>query len=148
MIVNHTVTYLLEARTVEEATTAVTRRRFNSRHVITATDTHAATEELLEAVSCGRDETIQWGLPHQSRDIHGPSLWTTPAHRYDRLRKLQTRPEPLHGKHQSPDYSNYNTWWWPYRSKNITFLQCKIWGFHGGDYEEWRLLGYYTVWLL
>jgi hypothetical protein len=21
---------------------------------------------------------------------------------------------------------------------------CKIWGFHGGDYEEWRLLGYKT----
>jgi hypothetical protein len=25
---------------------------------------------------------------------------------------------------------------------------CKIWGFHGGDYEEWRLLGCYDVWLL
>jgi hypothetical protein len=25
---------------------------------------------------------------------------------------------------------------------------CKIWGFHGGDYEEWRLLGCYAVWLL
>jgi hypothetical protein len=25
---------------------------------------------------------------------------------------------------------------------------CKIWGFHGGDYEEWRLLGRYAVWLL
>jgi hypothetical protein len=24
---------------------------------------------------------------------------------------------------------------------------CKICGFHGGDYEEWRLLGCYTVWL-
>jgi hypothetical protein len=24
----------------------------------------------------------------------------------------------------------------------------KIWGFHGGDYEEWCLLGYYAVWLL
>jgi hypothetical protein len=22
---------------------------------------------------------------------------------------------------------------------------CKIWGFHGGDYEEWRLLGCYVV---
>jgi hypothetical protein len=21
-------------------------------------------------------------------------------------------------------------------------MLCKIWGFHGGDYEEWRLLGY------
>jgi hypothetical protein len=21
-------------------------------------------------------------------------------------------------------------------------MQCKIWGFHGGDYEECRLLGY------
>jgi hypothetical protein len=25
---------------------------------------------------------------------------------------------------------------------------CKIWGFHGGDYELWRLLGSYAVWLL
>jgi hypothetical protein len=23
-------------------------------------------------------------------------------------------------------------------------MQCKILGFHGGDYEEWRLLGYKT----
>jgi hypothetical protein len=28
------------------------------------------------------------------------------------------------------------------------FVQCKIWGFDGGDYEERRLLGYYAVWLL
>jgi hypothetical protein len=21
-------------------------------------------------------------------------------------------------------------------------MLCKIWGFHGGDYEEWCLLGY------
>jgi hypothetical protein len=27
-------------------------------------------------------------------------------------------------------------------------LSCKIWGFHGGDYEEWCLLGCYAVWLL
>jgi hypothetical protein len=25
---------------------------------------------------------------------------------------------------------------------------CKISGFHGNDYEEWRLLGCYAVWLL
>jgi hypothetical protein len=25
---------------------------------------------------------------------------------------------------------------------------CKISGFHGGDYEEWCLLGCYAVWLL
>jgi hypothetical protein len=25
---------------------------------------------------------------------------------------------------------------------------CKIWDFHGGDYEEWCLLGCYAVWLL
>jgi hypothetical protein len=34
---------------------------------------------------------------------------------------------------------------------NIKFqvkLEHKIWGFHGGDYEEWRLLGCYAVWLL
>jgi hypothetical protein len=27
-------------------------------------------------------------------------------------------------------------------------IQYKIWGFHGGDYEEWCLLGCYAVWLL
>jgi hypothetical protein len=26
-------------------------------------------------------------------------------------------------------------------------MLCKIWGFHGGDYEEWRLLGCYAAWL-
>jgi hypothetical protein len=31
--------------------------------------------------------------------------------------------------------------------KNVPKL-CKIWGFHDGDYEEWRLLGRYAVWLL
>jgi hypothetical protein len=25
---------------------------------------------------------------------------------------------------------------------------CKFRGFYGGDYEEWRLLGCYAVWLL
>jgi hypothetical protein len=32
----------------------------------------------------------------------------------------------------------------PY-SKNKLF---KMWGFHGGDYEEWRLLGCYAMWFL
>jgi hypothetical protein len=27
------------------------------------------------------------------------------------------------------------------------YVLCKIWGFHGDDYEEYRLLGYSTVWL-
>jgi hypothetical protein len=27
-------------------------------------------------------------------------------------------------------------------------VECKIWGFHGGDYEEWCLLGCYAVWFL
>jgi hypothetical protein len=31
---------------------------------------------------------------------------------------------------------------------NTTLQDCKIWGFHGGDYEEWCLLGCYAVWLL
>jgi hypothetical protein len=35
-------------------------------------------------------------------------------------------------------------------SWNVTNLplRCKILGFLGGDYEEWRLLGCYAVWLL
>jgi hypothetical protein len=33
-----------------------------------------------------------------------------------------------------------------YDFKQIKFR--KIWGFHGGDYEEWCLLGCYAVWLL
>jgi hypothetical protein len=39
-----------------------------------------------------------------------------------------------------------------YRRANIYSSRCttlfKIWGFHGGDYEEWCLLGCYAVWLL
>jgi hypothetical protein len=27
-------------------------------------------------------------------------------------------------------------------------MLCKIWHFHGGDYEEWSHLGSYAVWLL
>jgi hypothetical protein len=27
-------------------------------------------------------------------------------------------------------------------------ILCKIWGFHGGEYQEWCLLGCYTMWLL
>jgi hypothetical protein len=33
-------------------------------------------------------------------------------------------------------------------SESTHLTQCKIWGFHGGDYEEWCLLGCYAVWLL
>jgi hypothetical protein len=34
-------------------------------------------------------------------------------------------------------------------SLRVTTLQlCRIWGFHGGDYEECRLLGCYAVWPL
>jgi hypothetical protein len=32
--------------------------------------------------------------------------------------------------------------------KNDEDITRKIWGFHGGDYEEWCLLGCYAVWLL
>jgi hypothetical protein len=28
------------------------------------------------------------------------------------------------------------------------FILCKIWGFHGGDYEERHVLGCYVLWLL
>jgi hypothetical protein len=27
-------------------------------------------------------------------------------------------------------------------------IQCKIWGFHGGDYDDYHLLGDDAVWLL
>jgi hypothetical protein len=27
-------------------------------------------------------------------------------------------------------------------------INCNVWVFHGGDYEEWHLLGCYAVWLL
>jgi hypothetical protein len=32
--------------------------------------------------------------------------------------------------------------------QNTSFELCKIWGFHSNDYEEWRLLRCYAVWLL
>jgi hypothetical protein len=30
----------------------------------------------------------------------------------------------------------------------VPYGLCKIWSFHGGDYEECRFLGYYAVWHL
>jgi hypothetical protein len=30
----------------------------------------------------------------------------------------------------------------------LLHYRCNIWGFHSGDYEEWRLLRCYAVWLL
>jgi hypothetical protein len=44
-------------------------------------------------------------------------------------------------------------WWQMIASLTVfihlpTLLPCKIWGFHGRDYEEWCLLGCYAVWLL
>jgi hypothetical protein len=35
-----------------------------------------------------------------------------------------------------------------WRTAKIWYESCKILGFHGGDYEEWCLLGCYAVWLL
>jgi hypothetical protein len=35
-----------------------------------------------------------------------------------------------------------------YDLKLSTDIMGKIWGFHGGNYEEFRLLGCYAVWLL
>jgi hypothetical protein len=33
-------------------------------------------------------------------------------------------------------------------SWKAVFLLCKIWGFHGGDYDDYDLLGNDTVWLI
>jgi hypothetical protein len=33
-------------------------------------------------------------------------------------------------------------------TRNKQTVLRKVWGFHGGDYEEWRLLECYAVWLL
>jgi hypothetical protein len=40
---------------------------------------------------------------------------------------------------QAHQYNKFN---------NIFYKPCKIWGFHGSDYEKWRLLGCYSVWFL
>jgi hypothetical protein len=36
----------------------------------------------------------------------------------------------------------------PWNKRLSEWVGCKIWGFHSGDYEEWCLLGCYTVWRL
>jgi hypothetical protein len=36
----------------------------------------------------------------------------------------------------------------PSKIRKKEYWLCKIWGFHGGDYEECRLLGCYAVWVL
>jgi hypothetical protein len=33
-------------------------------------------------------------------------------------------------------------------TESSRLMLCKIWSFHGGDYEEYRLLECDTVWLL
>jgi hypothetical protein len=38
-------------------------------------------------------------------------------------------------------YKNWSVDW-------TSGIQCKTWGFHGGDYEEWRFPGRWAVWLL
>jgi hypothetical protein len=35
-----------------------------------------------------------------------------------------------------------------YRNLTARLFLCKIWGFHGRDYEEWRRLESYVVWFL
>jgi hypothetical protein len=32
------------------------------------------------------------------------------------------------------------------RNRSANNISRQIWGFHSGDYEEWRLLGCYTLW--
>jgi hypothetical protein len=54
---------------------------------------------------------------------------------------LNIRPQS-HGKQEIKDVI-ICTW-----SLQICIMSCKIFGFHGGDYEEWRLLGCYAMWLL
>jgi hypothetical protein len=49
--------------------------------------------------------------------------------------------------------SSYALQEWSHRNSEWCFLcflmwLCKIWGFHCSDYEEWRLLGCYAMWLL
>jgi hypothetical protein len=36
----------------------------------------------------------------------------------------------------------------PLLMRNLATDLCKIWGFHGGDYDDYHLLGDDTVWLL
>jgi hypothetical protein len=44
--------------------------------------------------------------------------------------------------------NNYQDTNWYITLLHHTYIFCNIWGFHGGDYEEWCLLGCYVVWLL
>jgi hypothetical protein len=55
-------------------------------------------------------------------------------------------------KRQSFWYDTNKNWrigeWIHLRKAMKIEKTCKIWGLHGGDYEEWRLLGCYAMWLL
>jgi hypothetical protein len=35
-----------------------------------------------------------------------------------------------------------------YSMHSMRIHRSKIWGFHGNDFEEWRLLGFYAIWFL
>jgi hypothetical protein len=37
---------------------------------------------------------------------------------------------------------------WDFTETGNLIAPCKIWGLHGRDYKEWRVLECYAVWLL
>jgi hypothetical protein len=49
----------------------------------------------------------------------------------------------VHARILSYPSTNKNYEYFPTHTKHN-----KILSFHGGDYEEWRLLGYYAIWAL
>jgi hypothetical protein len=72
----------------------------------------------------------------EGEEQYGVELWNTST--YEALENLYT---DVH----------INSAWESIRENNKISTKeslCKIWGFHGGDYEEWCLLGCYAMWLL
>jgi hypothetical protein len=55
---------------------------------------------------------------------------------------LRSARKPSLSVHHSTTFHRNTNIYYPATNRNKL---CKIWGFHGGDYEEWCLLGCYRV---
>jgi hypothetical protein len=57
-------------------------------------------------------------------------------------------PGLFHKANHSPPIGNVDMNTQTYMLTQLHHIICKTSGFHGGDYEVWRLLGCYAMWLL
>jgi hypothetical protein len=119
------------------------------------TRTHARTHERTYAHSHKNWQSRRLAAPKLEHTYTAlPSILSNENHSeknaalFRLIRRLELR-SALSNKVSLKVIKNFHQNW--IRSWKFTghiHNSFKIWGFHGGDYEEWCLLGCYAVWLL